>query len=280
MVASHGRFAWYELLTTDVEAAKVFYANVMGWDARDASMPGSPYTLFTAGRFLVSGLMGLPDDARTMGARPGWLGYVGVEDVDAAADQIGHHGGTVYVPPTNLPNVSRFSIFADPQSARLALLKWLRPDQQQPADPGAPGCVGWHELLATDWEQALAFYGELFGWKNAGADVGEMGTYQLFSAGGQTIGGMLNKPEMMPAPVWLYYFNVDDLDAAAQRVKAGGGQILDGPVEVAGGSWIVQCADPQGAIFALEGMRSRKPVGYFERRSRDPSDTQNRRWNW
>jgi predicted enzyme related to lactoylglutathione lyase len=186
----------------------------------------------------------------------------------------------VYVPPTNLPNVSRFSIFADPQSARLALLKWLRPDQQQPADPGVPGCVGWHELLATDWEQALAFYGELFGWKNAGADVGEMGTYQMFSAGGQTIGGMLNKPEMMPAPLWLYYFNVDDLDAAAQRVKAGGGQILDGPVEVADSSWIVQCADPQGAIFALEGMRSRKPVGYFERRSRDPSDTRNRRWNW
>jgi predicted enzyme related to lactoylglutathione lyase len=237
--------------------------------------------LFTAGRVSVSGLMALTEDARKMGGRPSWLGYVTVEDVDAAADRIGRLGGAVHVPPTDVPNISRFSIFADPQTARLALLKWLKPGQQQPADPGAPGRVGWHELLAADWEQALAFYGELFGWQKAGADIGEMGTYQLFSAGGQTIGGILNKPQMMPAPLWLYYFNIDDLDAAAQRVKAGGGQILDGPIEVSGGSWIVQCADPQGAIFALEGMRGRKPIGYFERvGSRDPSDARDRRWSW
>ncbi len=280
MVTSHGRFAWYELLTTDTEAAKAFYTKVMGWGTQDASVPGSTYTLFTAGRVLVGGLMGIAEAARKMGARPSWLGYVSVEDVDTAADRIRRLGGAVHIPPTDLPDVSRFSIFADPQAARLALLKWLQPGQQQPTDPDAPGCVGWHELLAADWEQALAFYGEIFGWKKAGVDTGEMGTYQLFSAGGQTIGGILTKPETMPVPFWLYYFNVDDLDAVAQRVKAEGGQILDGPVEVSGGSWIVQCADPQGAIFALEGMRSRKPVGYFERRSRDPSDTRGRRWNW
>ena len=86
---------------------------------------------------------------------------------------------------------------------------------------------------------------------------------------------------MMPVPFWLYYFNVDDVDAAAQRVKAGGGQILDGPLEVPGGSWIVQCTDPQGAMFALEGKRGRKPIGYFERvASRDRSGAPGRRWSW
>jgi uncharacterized protein len=277
---SHGRFAWYELITTDVAAARTFYTKVMGWSALDASVPGGSYTLFTAGNAAVSGLMELSEDARRMGGTPTWVGYVGVSDVDATAERIKHLGGAVLVPPTSVPNISRFAIFADPQSARLALFKWLRPGHQQPADPGAPGRVGWHELLAADWETALAFYGEVFGWQRADADIGDMGTYQQFSAGGQTIGGMLTKPPEMPAPFWLYYFNIDDLDPAAQRVKAGGGQILDGPFEVPGGSWIVQCTDPQGAMFALEGRRGDKPLGYFERVSRDPSDPRGRRWSW
>ena len=203
--------------------------------------------------------------------------------MDAAADRIKRLGGAVHVPPTDVPNISRFSVFADPQMARLALVKWLqtRPGSSPPSSD-APGRVGWHELLAADWEKALAFYSELFGWQKADADIGEMGTYQLFSAGGQTIGGMFTKPPTMPVPFWLYYFNIGDIDAAAKRVKAGGGQILDGPIEVPGGSWIVQCTDPQGAMFALEGKRGRKAVGYFERASvaRSLPARRGRRWSW
>jgi predicted enzyme related to lactoylglutathione lyase len=76
---------------------------------------------------------------------------------------------------------------------------------------------------------------------------------------------MFTKSPAVPAPFWLYYFNVIDIDATARRVEAGGGQILDGPLEGAGGNWIVRCADPQGAVFALEGQRKTRPVGYFER---------------
>ena len=276
----HGRFTWYELVTTDLEAAKAFYTRVMGWGARDASALGRPYTLFTVGKASVSGLMDLPEDARKMGGKASWIGYVGVDDVDAAAARIKRLGGVVHVPPTEVADISRFSIFADPQTARLALFQWLRPSQEPPVELGAPGRVGWHELLAADWEKALAFYGELFGWQKADADIGVMGTYQLFSVGGQTIGGMLTKPSMIPSPFWLYYFNVADIDAAAQRVRAGGGEILDGPLELPGGSMVVQCTDPQGAIFALEGRRGRKPIGYFERVARDPSDPRGRRWSW
>jgi uncharacterized protein len=281
VVSSHGRFVWYELITTDVEAAKAFYTEVMGWGAQDASVPGIAYTLFTVGGASVSGLTALPEDARKMGAKPTWIGYVGVNDVDAAAGRIKRLGGTVYVPPMDIPNMGRLSVFADPQKATLAVFKWLRPGLDQPAELGTAGRVGWHELLAADWEKALAFYGELFGWQKADADIGAMGTYQLFSAAGQTIGGMYTKPAIVPAPFWLYYFNIDDIDAAAKRVKTGGGQILGGPFEVPGGSCIVQCADPQGAIFALEGTRRNDAIGYFERvTSRDPSDAQGRRWSW
>ena len=127
----------------------------------------------------------------------------------------------------------------------------LKPGHVQPAELSTSGRVGWHELLAADWEQALAFYGKLFGSQKADADIGTMGTYQLFSAGGQTIGGMCTKPPEVPVPFWLYYFNVGDIDAAGKRVRAGRGQILNGPIEVPGGNWIVQCTDPQGAMFAL-----------------------------
>jgi len=80
------------------------------------------------------------------------------------------------------------------------LVKGLKPGQAQSAELGKPGCVSWHELLAADWEKAFAFYGELFGWQKADADIGPVGTYQLFSAGGQTIGGMFTKPPMVPVP--------------------------------------------------------------------------------
>ena len=268
---SDGCFVWYELMTTDLEAAKAFYAEVLGWGTQDAPMPSMAYTLFTAGEISVSGLIELPEDARKKGAKPSWLGYVGVSDVDATTERIKHLGGTVYAPPADIRNISRFSVVADPQMATLALFKWLKPGQVPPAELSRSGRVGWHELLAADWEQALAFYGKVFGWQKADADIGTMGTYQLFSAGGQTIGGMFTKPPEVPVPFWLYYFNVGDIDAAAKRVRAGRGQILNGPVEVPGGNWIVQCTDPQGAMFALVGTRSHNGIGYFERvASHDP----------
>lgn len=62
---------------------------------------------------------------------------------------------------------------------------------------------------------------------------------------------MMNKPEQIPVPVWQFYFNVPAIDAAAKRVTDNGGKILMGPMEVPGGSWIVQGMDPQGAHFAL-----------------------------
>jgi len=263
VVNAHGRFVWYELTTTDVQAAIAFYTKVMGWGAWDASAPGRRYVLFSAGAVSVGGLMDLPQDARKTGVKPSWMGYVGVDDVDATADRIARRGGAVHVPPTDVAGISRFAVFADPQTARLALFKWLNPGQEPQADPGAVGHVGWHELLAADWETALAFYSEVFGWQKAEADVGATGTYQLFSIGGQTIGGMLTKPAITPDPFWLHYFNIGDIDAAAKRVKAGGGQVVHGPIEARDGRCIAQCMDPQGALFALQGKRRPDAVGYF-----------------
>jgi uncharacterized protein len=280
MVNSHGRFVWYELMTTDMESAKAFYANVVGWRARAASTPGPAYSLFATGDSPVAGVMNLPGEARGTGVPPHWIGYVGVDDVDAAVDRSRQLGGAVRVPPADVPGVSRFSVIADPQMATLALVKGQKSGQAHSAELSAPGRVGWHELLAADWEKAFAFYRELFGWQKAESHTGVMGAYQGFAAGGETIGGMFTKPATLPFPFWLYYFNTDDILAAAKRVEAGGGQILYGPTAVPGGALIVHCMDPQGAIFALLDKGSRKALGYvyFERVTpRAPADAPNRR---
>jgi uncharacterized protein len=263
MVNSHGGFVWYELITNDAETAKAFYADVLGWGTRDASMPGSAYSLFTVRDTPVTGLMNLPEDARRARAPPHWMGYVSVDDVDAAVHRTRQLGGAIRIPPTDIPNISRFSVVADPQGAALALVKGMKPSQTQLTEPGALGRVGWHELFAADWEQAFTFYSELFGWKKKHTDVSPMGTFQQFAAGGATIGGMSTKPTTLPLPFWLYYFNVSDVEAAAKRVEDGGGKVLYGPTTVAGGACVVQCADPQGAIFGLLNRPILKAVGYF-----------------
>ena len=279
MSDSHGRFVWYELMTTDLEAANAFYAEVVGWRTGEASMPVSRYTLFTAGDVSTAGLINLPQDATTQGAAPQWVGYVSVDDVDAAVHRVKELDGTVYVPPTDVADVSRFSVVTDPQMATFVLVKWRDPGRQLPIQSGALGHVGWHELLTIDWERAFAFYREIFGWQKVAADAGPIGTYLQFSAEGQTIGGMCNKPATAPASFWLYYFNVADIGAALDRVRAGGGEILEGPSDIPGGGRVARCADPQSAMFALIGKQSDKGIGYFEREaSRDSSARA--RWSW
>jgi predicted enzyme related to lactoylglutathione lyase len=277
----HGRFAWYELMTTDVAAATAFYTEVVGWRAQDASAPGATYTLLGVGERAVGGLMSLPPDVGAAGATPRWVGYVEVDDVGAAVDRIAQRGGMVHLPPLEIPDVSRIAIVADPQTAMFGVISWLGADQERAAATGGPGRGSWHELLAADADTAFAFYADLLGWQKAETGVDRDGTYQLFSAAGETIGGMFAKPATTPFAFWLYYFGVADIDAAAERVRAAGGEILEGPVDVRGGAGALRCTDPQGAMFALIGPRDKSGAGYFERTgSRSPSEARGRRWSW
>lgn len=257
-----GRFVWYELAVRDVAALRTFYSKVMGWGVQDASMPGMSYTFFTIRNAFVSGLMGLPNTVPSVG----WLGYVAVADVDAAIERVVRLGGTVHAPPTDVVGVSRFAIVADPQGAPFAVLTWLKPRARPLADAQDAGQVGWHELYVPDCERAFAFYGQLFGWRRPDDDDSD-GAYRRFAAGGDTIGGVFEKPPLVPVPHWLYYVNVADIAAAAGRVAAAGGKVLEGPLEVPGGVFFLRCTDPEGTPFALRGPR-RREVGYFPRAPR------------
>jgi uncharacterized protein len=258
MAGDEGCFAWYELMTTDIASAEAFYGGVFGWGSQDASTAGFAYTVATAGDAPVSGLMGLPPEATIQGATPRWMGYVAVDDVDSIARRFRQLGGAICVSPTN-SNIGRISVVADPQGATLALVTGLKPVRRKSTGLGEPGRVGWHELLADDWKKAFAFYGEVLGWQKSD-EIGTTEKYQLFSAAGRTMGGMFTKPPTEQVPFWLLYFNVDDIDAAMERVRAGGGQSFDGPHELPDGGWIVRCRDPQGAGFALQGNRSEDAI--------------------
>lgn len=253
MPTAHGTFVWYELMTTDPAGAERFYRSVLDWNARDAGMPTMAYTLLSAGDIPVAGLMAQPPDARAAGAPPGWIGYIAVDDVDASAGHVTANGGRLYCPPTDIPGVGRFATAADPQGAVFSLFRGFM--EQPKAADGTPGHVGWHELSALDWEGVFGFYAGLAGWTKGDAFPMPGGVYQLFMAGGVPIGGMMNKPAEAPVPYWLYYFTVADIDAATERVTAGGGQVIFGPQPVPGDGWIVQAFDPQGALFALVGRR-------------------------
>src|SRR6516162_5496138 len=78
----HGKFFWYDIMTTDTKASEKFYADVVGWGARDSGVPGQQYTLLTVNGTPVAGLMPIPEDARKVGVPPSWMGYIAVDDVD------------------------------------------------------------------------------------------------------------------------------------------------------------------------------------------------------
>jgi uncharacterized protein len=245
-------FIWYELMTTDVGAAEAFYTKVVGWKPQPFGGE-MPYTIMNAGERGVGGLMAIPEQAAKMGARPAWVGYIYAADVDKATNAVRKAGGQVYSEPTDIPNVGRFSTVTDPHGATFMLMAPEGPDQP-PVPPQTPGHIGWHELFANDWKSAFEFYSRHFGWTKTDAmDMGpDMGTYQMFATGGDAaVGGVMTKTKDMPAPMWVFYFNVPGIDAAAKRVTDNKGKIIMGPMEVPGGSWVLQGMDPQGALFAL-----------------------------
>jgi predicted enzyme related to lactoylglutathione lyase len=180
------------------------------------------------------------------------MAHVEVANVDETVAKVQRMDGRVYVPPTDIPTVGRFAIIADPFGASISAFTPAQPMTAH--DRTKQGEFTWHELITTDGEKALHFYGEIFGWKKESEhDMGPMGKYLLYGQHGKWYGGIMTKtPDMAQVPTtFMYYVQVDDLDAALSRAKDRGAKVLVGPMEVPGGTRIVQLMDPQGAAFAL-----------------------------
>jgi uncharacterized protein len=239
-------FAWHDLMTTDVEAAKSFYGKVVGWNF---TLQPPDYFVANIGGKGMGGIMAIPPEAK--GMPPFWGGYVYTSDVDAMCKDVTRLGGKIFREASDIPGVIRMAIITDPTGAMLNLLQPLTQDGGM-AEPGTLGTVGWNELLTTDPEAAVDFYANLFGWTNgAGVEMPGIGTYQLMQIDGKDAVGIMKKPKAMPNSFWGYYFLVDGINAGTARIKENGGSVMMGPYQVPGGSWIVTGTDPQGAFFSL-----------------------------
>lgn len=256
---------WYELMTPDLDAAAKFYGDVVGWHVDEVGGPQMRYLACGMGDGTrgVAGMTSLPQQSGMSVHKPGWTGYLYAEDVDAAAAAAQQAGATLQREPMDIPGTGRFAIMADPQGATFHLFKPTPPAGVQPKalEQGVLGNVGWQELGATDWEKAWNFYSGQFGWTlSEGYDMGPMGRYQCFNSsqqpGVEMTGGMMTTPPDILARTggtahWRFYFNVDHIRRAQQRVEAAGGKITHGPSQVPGGRWVLHATDPQGAAFYL-----------------------------
>jgi uncharacterized protein len=250
MLKRPGDFVWRHVMAQDPRAAEAFYTSVIGWTAGNARIDLRSYRLLSAGSAPVAWITPIPDEVRSLGARPCWMNYIGVDDVDESARRVDAAEGKILYQPADIPGAGRFAVAADPHGASFILFKpvW----EPERAAQNAPGQAGWHELHASDGPDAFNFYSSLFGWTKSDAiDMGAMGVYQIFAIAGVQAGAIITKMPQTPAPFWMTYFIVDSIDAAVARLKEAEGEIINGPMEVPGQRWIVQCLDPQGAAFAM-----------------------------
>jgi predicted enzyme related to lactoylglutathione lyase len=259
-----GGFIWYELMSPDPEASKRFYDAVVGWDIGPAVQEFNGYRMIgrSDGK-AAGGVLPLTDEMQQHGARPAWLGYIHVADVDRSVASIEQSGGKTYMAPFDISQVGRVAMVADPSGSPFYIMKPIPPANDPNAQSDVfsvdqPQHVRWNELSTTDQDGAINFYKGQFGWVQDGAmPMGEMGDYKFIYANGTRIGAVMRKPPQLPVSMWTYYIGVDDIDRASEAVTSGGGQILHGPIEIPGGEFSLNAMDPQGASFGLVGPRKR-----------------------
>jgi hypothetical protein len=245
-------------MTPDAEGSKAFYDAVVGWDIGEAAAEYSGYRMINADGGFAGGVLPLTAEMQQHGARPIWLGYILVNDVDASLAKIEQAGGKALMPANDIPNVGRIAMVADPQGAPFYIMKPIPPEgrEGEPSDVFSPdrnGRCGWNELSTSDPAAARRFYGEQFGWNSDDfMPMGELGEYRFFDHQGLRLGALCGTMQGQH-PKWRFYFRVPSISKAKEIAEAKGGKIAMGPHQVPTGDYIIIGTDPQGAEFALVG---------------------------
>lgn len=262
MTDQTGDFIWYELMTPDPQAAKAFYDAVVGWDIEPQPAGEIDYRMIRrSDGGNAGGVLHLTEEMSDGGAKPAWLGYVAVPDVDAAVRAFEAEGGRTLMPAADMRGVGRIVMVADPQGARLYLMTPTPPSGQPDAVSDVFSVdraqhVRWNELASPEPEKAIDFTHRHFGWKADGEmDMGDLGTYHFLSHADRMIGAVMPLMPGMSGAAWSYYFGVEDIDRGVDAVRRGGGTIVMEPTQIPGGEYSLNATDPQGALFGLVGPR-------------------------
>ncbi|MDE8651969.1 VOC family protein [Novosphingobium album (ex Liu et al. 2023)] len=259
-----GAFIWYELMTPDPDAAARFYGAVVGWTIAAEPDPGAggmDYRMITrSDGGHAGGVLGLTEAMTSGGARPCWMPYLHVSDVDAAIAAIEAEGGKVQMPAMDLP-VGRIAMLTDPQGVPIYIMDPTPPPGQGDMasdvfSEDEPQRVRWNELASPDQAGSMAFYARHFDFAfNDKMPMGAMGDYCFIDHHGVRFGAIMPRQNEEQPAVWLFYFGVPSIAEAQRAVEANGGKVLMGPMEVPTGDWIIVCLDPQGAGFGLVGAK-------------------------
>ena len=255
MTNPHGTPIWYELATSDADAASAFYAEIVGWTIEPRPPGDMDYRMIAVAEGDNAGaIAGIGAGTPAAAATPGWRFYIGVDDVDATAAAIVDAGGSIAIQPFDLPGVGRMALAADPQGIAFFVMRGASPEDSHAWDRSAMGKCNWNELATPDHAAANTFYGRVFGWTypDRMAMPGEMGDYVFIDAAGQSIGASMQTAPGAPAG-WTFYFRVADIEAAAASMTRLGGTIHMGPHEVPGGDRVIVASDPEGLMFGLVG---------------------------
>jgi hypothetical protein len=252
-----GNFCWFELGSSDQNAAKKFYTGLFGWSFNDSPLPpemGGVYTMFLKGDKEVCALYQLGPQQE--GVPPHWMPYVMVESVDAAAKKVADLGGTVIVSPSDVMDYGRLAVFTDPTGATISI--WEAKTHFGADVVGEAGTVCWNELATRDTAKAGKFYAALFGWSLKESTTGM--PYTEFGNKGQMVGGMMAMDgpqwENVP-PNWGTYFAVDDCDATVEKAEGLGGSAIVAPTDIPNVGRFSVIRDPQGAVFAVISLSAR-----------------------
>jgi hypothetical protein len=242
---SWGRFNWFELATGDAAEAAAFYAGVVGWQVMNLGPQTNGYTLLLTPRGAIGGVRG----GAVLEGPAAWTGYVAVEDVDAYLPRIQAAGGKALHIPVNVPGVLRFVSAEDPVGGRFRVYRGFGTTDPPIGGPGEAGFFAWHELRGRDGASALEFYADLFGWAPTSARKPDAAVWT--DGRGFPAGAMVSPPGANERPAWRFYIRVEAIEPAAERVLRAGGVVTREPFQTAGGEWMIEGVDAQGAVFGL-----------------------------
>jgi len=238
---------WIDLACDDLDASKAFYTAVLGWSFADPEPDAGGWTMALAGAAPVAGLA-----PRRPGTPSTWSIYLAASDADATLARVASLGGTVLVPTFDITiageRMGRIAAAADPTGGAFGL--W-EPHTMAGFEPtGAPGHPVWFELDSADPARAVGFYCSLF--EASSEALADPADYTTVVIGGGQRFGVWHMDGMTPPEVgsqWYAYLSVRDVDAAAQRVRAAGGQVFE-VQDSPHGRWAF-IADNQGATAYL-----------------------------
>jgi len=241
-----GRFVWYDLMTTDAAKSRAFYTGLFGWQLQDVPMGPSTYGMIHCGPGPIGGIV----EEKSIPFSH-WMPYLAVEDVDESARKAIALGGSVCVPPTDIPGTGRFAVVGDSTGACFSLYKGGA--ESHGADPNlaVPGRVCWQETYSTDDVQAQAFYSGLAGWQGHAMDMGPAGLYRMQMLGDKQAGGIMKHPMPDMPSCWVVYFFVEDLAASTAKAKELGATAMMELVPIPNVGHFSMLTDPVGAMFAL-----------------------------